>query len=700
MSSSRPSSEQLRLAELEDRLDELLGPVLSSRRTAAGIARGLAPLARRGQDFALRWVGIIAQSNHELASQFASLAPQALELLGEDATEAWLIQAVDELDRNGLYPALVRLKDLQGFALQARARDRSVELDSVRGVLELFLCALAGRALKVQAAEVAYTDTDTVFLPEAVSLLAQRDRNFAVFKATAGYLWAQSRFGTFALPLESYPADRRSLRALNFLEHVRLGARLERELPGLARDMAALRGGAAVRLPSGADALREAGATVGDSLALLAEVDLTQRFPDWCYLGALFPDRAAAARQERIEREREALRRALARIARETRPDRPQATGHPPSRFELHAADPDNATGRAAFELLFDGTPLVPPADVAALLDSIFQDLGDVPPDCLVAAGDLPYCPAPVAAAAVPEADEASGPDAAVYDEWDYRRQHYRRAWCALHERDVHPGDAGFVDATLTRYAPQVLQLKRTFEALREGNRRVRREPFGDEVDFDAVVQSYADLRQGMELPERLYVQHRRDQRDLAALFMVDMSGSTKGWINDAERESLVMLCEALEVLGDRYAVYGFSGMTRKRCEIYRVKRFDESYNERVRRRIAGIMPMDYTRMGPALRHAARLLAGVEARTKLMVTLSDGKPDDYSDEYRGEYGIQDTRKALLEAKRQGIHPFCITIDQEAREYLPRMYGDVNYALVDEVWQLPLKVAEIYRRLTT
>jgi nitric oxide reductase NorD protein len=245
-----------------------------------------------------------------------------------------------------------------------------------------------------------------------------------------------------------------------------------------------------------------------------------------------------------------------------------------------------------------------------------------------------------------------------------------------------------------------VFQLKRTFEALRAGNRRVRREPFGDEVDFDAVVQSYADLRQGMELPERLYVQHRRDERDLAALFLVDMSGSTKGWINDAERESLVMLCEALEVLGDRYAVYGFSGMTRKRCELYRVKRFDESYDEGVRRRIAGIMPLDYTRMGPALRHAARLLAGVEARTKLLVTLSDGKPDDYSDEYRGEYGIQDTRQALLEAKRQGIHPFCITIDREAREYLPRMYGDVNYALVDEVSRLPLKVAEIYRRLTT
>ena len=103
--------------------------------------------------------------------------------------------------------------------------------------------------------------------------------------------------------------------------------------------------------------------------------------------------------------------------------------------------------------------------------------------------------------------------------------------------------------------------------------------------------------------------------------------------------------------------------------------------------------------MGPALRHASRLLAAVEARTKLLVTLSDGKPDDYSDEYRGEYGIEDTRQALLEAKRLGIHPYCITSDKKARDYLPRMYGEVNYTVVDSVAKLPLKVADIYRRLT-
>jgi len=161
-----------------------------------------------------------------------------------------------------------------------------------------------------------------------------------------------------------------------------------------------------------------------------------------------------------------------------------------------------------------------------------------------------------------------------------------------------------------------------------------------------------------------------------------------------------VMLCEALEVLGDRYAIYGFSGITRKRCEIFRIKRFDEPYSGLVKSRIAGILPQDYTRMGVAIRHLTTLLNQVEARTKLLITLSDGKPDDYSDNYRGEYGIEDTRQALIEAHRAGIKPFCITIDREARDYLPHMYGQVNWTLVDDVARLPLKVADIYRRLTS
>lgn len=251
----------------------------------------------------------------------------------------------------------------------------------------------------------------------------------------------------------------------------------------------------------------------------------------------------------------------------------------------------------------------------------------------------------------------------------------------------------------MERYSGLVKQLRKTFEAMRDENRLLKRQTQGDDVDLDALVEALADARDGREMSARLFTRQHRTERNIAVAFMVDMSGSTKGWINTAEKESLVLLCEALETLGDRYAIYGFSSISRKRCELYQVKRFDEKYDNEVKARISGILPQDYTRMGFAIRHLSDLLQEVDARTRVLISLSDGKPDDY-DGYRGEYGIEDTRRALIEARRHGIHPYCITIDEEARDYLPHLYGPAAYTLVDEVRALPLKVSDIYRRLTT
>ncbi|HEY0721140.1 MAG TPA: nitric oxide reductase activation protein, partial [Gammaproteobacteria bacterium] len=285
-----------------------------------------------------------------------------------------------------------------------------------------------------------------------------------------------------------------------------------------------------------------------------------------------------------------------------------------------------------------------------------------------------------------------------LYDEWDYQRQHYHKHWCAVREKELAPVEDGFIATTMVRYGRQIRQLRRSFEAMRDEDRLLKKQSSGDGVDIDALIEALADARRGRELPEQLFTRMHRAERNIAVLFMVDMSGSTKGWINNAEREALLLLCEALESLGDRYAIYGFSGMTRKRCEIYRIKAFTDHYDATVRGRISAIRPQDYTRMGFAIRHLSRVLMEVNARTRLLITLSDGKPDDYHD-YRGAYGIEDTRRALIEAKRGGIHPYCITIDETARDYLPHMYGPAAFTVVSDVRELPRKVADIYRRLT-
>ena len=187
----------------------------------------------------------------------------------------------------------------------------------------------------------------------------------------------------------------------------------------------------------------------------------------------------------------------------------------------------------------------------------------------------------------------------------------------------VPAGDESFIDETLDNIA-LIKSIKKTFEAVLGESRLQRRQSDGDDIDLDALVEAYSDVAMGREMSEYVYTRYRNQERNIAVMFMVDMSGSTLGWVNDAERESLVLLCEALQMLGDRYAIFGFSGRTNKRCEVYRIKEFDEPYSRDVRQRISGIRPKAYTRMGVAIRHLGQLLHQTHARTKLLITLSDG----------------------------------------------------------------------------
>jgi nitric oxide reductase NorD protein len=385
--------------------------------------------------------------------------------------------------------------------------------------------------------------------------------------------------------------------------------------------------------------------------------------------------------------------------------DRPEAEILPETRERLSTRrreDSDSPNG-FSFDLFVDGNPIAPPDNVISTMESIIQDHGEIPPEFLVAAGPGLYKRG--LGGSDKDADSVWAgtyheEGAFIYDEWDHSRQHHRKGWCVLREHEVRPDDPEFYGRTLRKHGGLIKSIRRTFEVLRGEDRIVKRQSFGEDVDIDALVDAYADVHAGLEMSDRLFTRLHKDERHIAVMFMVDMSGSTKGWINDAEREALILLSEALDTLGDRFAIYGFSGWTRKRCEAYPVKRFDQPYDDATKARICGIGPRDYTRMGAAIRHLTRRLNEQEARTKLLITLSDGKPDDYDHQYRGEYGIEDTRQALFEARQDGVHPFCITIDEQGADYLPHMYGPANFTVIADVAKLPLKVSDIYRKLTS
>lgn len=712
----------LTAAELEERLDEFLDPILSSRRTAAGLAWGLAGFDRAPQEFALGWVDIIAKTNAEMAYRFALHAPKAMRLMDAAAIEGWIIRAMDVYDRQGLYPGCAAFEDVAQYAEESATVARGAAFHEVAGVIELFVRGLSGRRLKVEivddAAGEAFTDTATLYLPARIARFAARADNVRLYKAIAAHLWAQTWFGTFRSgtgeylsllhAMDRFPEPARATRLFHALETIRLNARIAEELPGLHREMQELQARTQpVTYPAAwapvAARLQRPQATVFDTYEAVRVLYGSEPPPSLCYQGELLPERVDRVMRARIAREKEEFRGALGKIAHEVKKKQtrevPAGRGPMPQRFELKQLPDPNRPGRFSFDLGLDGKRVEPSAEIRALMESILQDLGGIPEDYLEAAGDGDYRRDNVATRAEDVARIENLKDGTFrYDEWDYKRRHYRKDWCALRELDVHPNDAPFVQQTLDKHRGLLAQLRKTFEALRGEDKFVKRQTTGDDIDLDAFIEAHADMHHGMELSERLFVKRRKLERDIAVLLLVDMSGSTKGWINDAERESLVLLCEVLEILGDRYAIYGFSGMTRQRCEFYRVKRFEEPYTDLVRRRITGMTPQDYTRMGVVIRHATRLISNVEARAKLLITLSDGKPDDY-DGYRGDYGIEDTRQALLEARYAGVHPFCITIDEAARDYLPHMYGAVNWTLVDDVRRLPVKVSDIYRRLT-
>lgn len=675
------------------------------------LAAELALLARDDQDFILGWIRRIASTHITLAWQFGRRAPALLSRMERRLLDAWAIHTCDVFDRAGLQTALRAMEEVDSFDADQHRNDAAGALfDDIAPVLGNFVCGLAGRRLKLEQGDAAWTDGERIVLPPIFAALPCEADNFQLAKATVALQWAQTRFGTLRIDFAAlgarYDDPERALSRLHALETLRLSARIAHELPGLHREMQRLRGALDPALPDAwaplAAQLATPQATVDTSLDLLDAAYALDACPQWRDQGVLRPDAVATARAARIEKEKARLRIKLAALLEEhAAHDEAERDGADKPEIDVSVRDENGALD---FEITLDGAPLAPPDDVRQLLTSVYLDFGNIPPEHLVPAGEGEYDPSLVF-------DQPEDPDAVwhgtyhekgaeLYPEWDHGRQHYRKNWCVMREKAVTPVYDDFVRDTLDRHAGLVRHLRRKFEALRDENRFEKRQPQGDEIDLDALIEALADARDGREMSDRLFVRLHRAERNIAVAFLVDMSGSTKGWINEAEREALVLLCEALECLGDRYAIYGFSGTTRKRCELFRIKTFEDAYDDEVRARISGIRPQEYTRMGFAIRHMTRLLNAVEAKTRVLVTLSDGRPDDYFDVYRGQYGVEDTRMALLEAARTGIHPFCITLDRDARDYLPHMYGAARYIILDDVRQLPLKVTDIYRRITT
>lgn len=287
-----------------------------------------------------------------------------------------------------------------------------------------------------------------------------------------------------------------------------------------------------------------------------------------------------------------------------------------------------------------------------------------------------------------------------LYPEWDYRRETYLPDHCrVLTGQAPEVGESWAPDANMLRH---IRHVRRRFEALRPQHEVMRGQADGFDLDIDALVRARCDLRAGSGSLDRVHLAMRPQRHDLAATLLVDVSLSTDAWVDghrvlDVEKEALLVLAHGLSACGDHHSILTFTSRRRSWVRLEAVKSFDEPMGAVVERRIGALKPGYYTRIGPAIRHAAAELAGQPQRKKLLLVLTDGKPNDI-DHYEGRFAVEDTRKAVLEARRLGIAVFGVTVDAGAQSYFPALFGRGGYAIVGNIRRLPAALPAIYRQL--
>ncbi|ERJ18237.1 Nitric oxide reductase NorD protein [Salinisphaera shabanensis E1L3A] len=302
-----------------------------------------------------------------------------------------------------------------------------------------------------------------------------------------------------------------------------------------------------------------------------------------------------------------------------------------------------------------------------------------------------------------PSSAPCARPDGRPYPEWDYRVGRYRENAVTVHSGDVEFGDAAWARALMRRRHTLISDVRRQFQKLRAQRQWRRRQPDGETVDIDALVLAYGERRAGTVADDHVYQHSVPARRDVAIMLLVDISGSTDAWVDadmriiDVEKEALLVVSEALQALGDAHAIFVFSGETASRVCVDRVRGFDDRESEPCRRRIAALAPQRFTRTGAAIRHASTLLAARPERKRLLLVISDGKPND-ADGYEGRYGVEDTRQAVREARDDNIESFCITVDRQAPVYMPAVFGANGYTVLRNPANLAARLVHVLRRM--
>ncbi|RCX33109.1 nitric oxide reductase activation protein NorD [Thioalbus denitrificans] len=295
------------------------------------------------------------------------------------------------------------------------------------------------------------------------------------------------------------------------------------------------------------------------------------------------------------------------------------------------------------------------------------------------------------------------------YQEWDYHVQLYRPDWATVIERRQPKDDPEVMDAILTKHKPIASRIRHLIDALQpQGIVRKRGFEEGEEIDINAAVRAFIDIRRGVMPDPRINIRITRHVRDLAVVILLDLSESTNEPVEkdnpdsptvvELTREATGLLAWAIDSIGDPFAVHGFASDGRHDVQYYRFKDFHQPYDDEAKSRLAGMQGGLSTRMGAALRHAGWHLGQQSAQKRLVLLVTDGEPADI-DERDPQYLRHDTKKAVEDLAMQGIYTYCLTLDPLADRYVARIFGENRYAIVDHVERLPERLPAVFATIT-
>jgi len=301
----------------------------------------------------------------------------------------------------------------------------------------------------------------------------------------------------------------------------------------------------------------------------------------------------------------------------------------------------------------------------------------------------------------------AGGSDKGIpYPEWDYRESRYKRNWSWVQEKRLGESNMAETNRLRNQYSNALKRLKRAIQAQKPTRLAPLLRQFdGDDMDLNAVVGYFAEKQAGRSPKANIYKRREMRQREIAVTLLADMSTSIMqhlpeggGRLVDRVRAGVLLFAESMEEVGDAYSIAGFCSKYRDNVSYYTIKDFDQPLSDDVRGQIGGMSGRLATRMGAAIRHATASFEAIDSRRRLLLILSDGRPEDYDDGGDRRYLHEDTRMAVKEAVAKGVHPFCITVDTMANQYLPQIFGRGHYLVLDQINSLPNKLPEIYFRL--